>query len=367
MEIKSINDVIEVLKQFKEDGSKIIGVIQHGIFPDELIYASGAHPLKIILGGKEEQEIGDQYLSATTCPFSRSTLRFLETSHPLYSLIDTMIEGTFCNGVANIANYLDYFNIPSIPIFIPHGTKLSAFKYYLNELEKIKDYLEQLTGNKITSKKLIEAIKIYNEMRALLRKINNYRQQQEPPISGKIIHQLVAQANLMGPKIMIPKLRNFLKELEENPPHYSGVRIFLTGSGITLGDNLFDIIEEEYGGLVVADDLWSSTDFFLEDVDMNDSNPIKAIAIKYFCKNLCGRMIPDPRIPKILELYNTFGAQGIINHTLKYCDSYSNLKYEFRKIMLKNNIQVLDLDRDYADSDMGQLRTRIEAFLEMIV
>jgi len=79
-------------------------------------------------------------------------------------------------------------------------------------------------------------------------------------------------------------------------------------------------------------------------------------------------MIPESevRIPKIIELYHAFNASGIINHTLKYCDSYAGLKPEFRKVMKQRGIPVLELDRDYAEANIGQLQTRVEAFLEMI-
>ena len=156
------------------------------------------------------------------------------------------------------------------------------------------------------------------------------------------------------------------KKLKENPTSYSGRRILLTGTGITLGDSLTELIESQCKGLIVADDLWSSMDYFLEDVDNHNSDPLEAIATRYLCKNLCGRMIPDIRIPKILEFCHTFRASGIIYHTLKFCDSYANLRPEFRKFMSHQNIPVLDLDRDYAESNVGQMQTRIEAFLEMI-
>ena len=366
MTIEIINEAIEILKKYKDEGSKIVGIVQHGIFPDELVLAAGAIPLRLILGGEDEQEIGDQYLSATTCPFGRATLGFLEKQHPLYSFIDTVIVGTFCNGVQNVSNYLEYFKIPSMPIIIPHRSSGLAFDYYLNELHKLTNYLEQLTGNKITTKNISVAIKEYNQLRSLFREINDFRKNPNPPVCGQTIHQLVCQALLLGPKYMIPKLQNVLQQLEDSPSNHSGTRIFLTGSVITLGDPLIKTIEELCGGLVVADDLCTSTDYFLEDVDITDSDPFRALATRYLCRNLCGRMIPDSRIPTILNLYREFRAYGIINHTLKFCDSYSNLKTDFRKEMANKNIPVLDLDRDYAESTTGQIQTRIEAFLEMI-
>ncbi|MHA1652291.1 MAG: 2-hydroxyacyl-CoA dehydratase family protein [Candidatus Helarchaeota archaeon] len=340
--------------------------MQHGLFPDELVVAAGAVPLHLILGGKDEQELGDYYLSATTCPFGRSTLGFFEKKHPLYSLIDTMIVGTFCNGVQNVSNYLEYFNIPFIPFILPHSRTRSALNFYLHELKKIQTFLEEFTGNKITPQSLLNAIHTYNKMRNLLRKVNDYRKFENPPVRGMDIHQLVWQALLIGPQEMIPKIKHVLRQLENTTSNHSGVRLLLTGSGITLGDSILQLIEDQCAGLVVADDLWSCMDYFLEDVDSTASDLYRALGERYLYKNLCGRMIPDIRLQRILEFYDLFHASGVINHTLKYCDSYSNLKPEFRKILKLNNIPVLDLDRDYAESNIGQIKTRIEAFLEMI-
>ncbi|NVM27927.1 MAG: 2-hydroxyacyl-CoA dehydratase [Candidatus Helarchaeota archaeon] len=363
-----VTEAIEVLKQYKEGGTKIVGVVQHGIFPDELVVAAGAIPIRLILGGKDEQEIGDQYLSATTCPYGRATLGFLEEKDPLYSLIDTMILGTFCNGSQNVRNYLDNFNIPSITVSIPHTRGDYALKYYLSELKKVKTYLERLTGTQATPQSFSDAIKAYNQMRKLLRQINNYRKLDTPPVRGMTMQELVWQAFLLGPEVMIPRCKELLQNLADKPLTYSGTRVFLTGSGITLGDTILELIEEQCGGLIVADDLWSSMDYFLEDTTMDGVSPLKALAERYLCRNLCGRMTGEKeiRMPKILELYHAFRASGIIYHTLKFCDSYSNLKPEFKKFMNRHDIPLLDLDRDYAESSTGQIKTRVEAFLEMI-
>lgn len=367
MEARIINEAIETLTQYKEQGRKIVGVVQHGIFPDELVLAAGASPLKFILGGKDEQELGDQYLSATTCPYGRATLGFFHQGHPLYSLVDSVIVGTFCNGAQNVGNYLETFGIPSMPMFIPHDRSPSAIRFYISEMRKIKDYLERLTGNPISRDALSETIKQYNDLRKQLRVINDHRKKELSPVRGTTIHELVSYASLVGPEKGLIECKTLIKAIG-NASKYTGSRVFLTGSGITLGDSLLQLIEQECGGLIVADDLWSSMDYFLEDVSLNDSDLFSALADRYLCRNLCGRMAGEKeiRIPRILELYRTFKASGIINHTLKFCDSYSNLKPEFKRIMNRQQIQVLDIDRDFAESNVGQVQTRIEAFLEML-
>lgn len=361
---KLIENAVENLKEIKENGL-ILGIPQHGLVPEELIHASGLFPLRLTLAGREEQEIGDEYLSPTTCPFGRSSIGFFDKNHELYSKIDYLLTGTFCNGVQNIGNYAGYFDISTIPFITPHTHMKSAFSFYLSEIIKLKKELEKISKRKISNEDINRSIKIYNEARGILREIDFYRYQNPSLISGSDLFFLVHELMLIGPEKMIEKLIEFKNDIKNNAVIKNRRRVFLTGTGICLGDNLYEFIELECDGLIVGDDLWSGLDYYRVNVNL-DSNPLENLARKYLYDNMCGRMIPDPRINYIYELYKNSNARGIIYHILKYCDSYSGLKYEFKTSVNKKNIPILELERDYAESNIGQIKTRIEAFLEMI-
>ncbi|MHA1268571.1 MAG: 2-hydroxyacyl-CoA dehydratase subunit D [Candidatus Helarchaeota archaeon] len=362
---KIIEDAMENLKVYKEKNIRIIGIPQHGVFPDELIHAAGVFPLHLTLGGRDEQEIGDEYLSPTTCPFGRSTLGFFDKKNELYSMIDYLITGTFCNGVQNIGNYIDYFKIPVIQFITPHTQSETAFKFYLSEIYKLKLNIEKITGNTITEKSILASIKLYNEVRNYLKKIDSYRNQKPSKISGTELFYLIHKAILLGPEKTIPELKKICEELKYRNPIEKSKRVFLTGTGICLGDNLYELIESECDGLITGDDTWSGVDFFRVNVE-EIGDPLFNLAKKYLFQNMCGRMIPDPRLKTIYKLYKNSSSKGIIYHILKYCDSYSGIKYEFKTTLIKKNIPILELERDFAESNIGQLKTRIEAFLEMI-
>jgi len=78
-------------------------------------------------------------------------------------------------------------------------------------------------------------------------------------------------------------------------------------------------------------------------------------------------MIPESyRFKEIAKICKKRKIRGIINNYLKFCDSYSNTTDIFREEMKKEGILVLNLERDYSQSFIGQIKTRIEAFLEII-
>ncbi|MBD3226860.1 MAG: hypothetical protein GF329_01625 [Candidatus Lokiarchaeota archaeon] len=359
-----IENAIQNLKEIKNEKS-ILGFPQHGLVPEELIHAAGFFPLRLTLAGREEQEVGDEYLSPTTCPFGRSSIGFFEKDHELYSKIDYLLTGTFCNGVQNIGNYAKYFNLPVIPFITPHTATQTSFKFYLSEIYKLKQELEHINGKKINDNDIRNSIKLYNNARKILRNIDSIKMKNPSYIHGYELFYLIHELILMGPEKMMDKLYKFMEGLKDRRKIEKKGRVLLTGTGICLGDNLYEFIELECGGLIVGDDLWSGLDYYKVDVNL-EGDPIVNLTKKYLYNNMCGRMIPDPRINYIFDLFDNYKAKGIIYHILKFCDSYSGLKYEFKNSIQRRNIPILELERDYAETNTGQIKTRIEAFLEMI-
>ncbi|MHA1798796.1 MAG: 2-hydroxyacyl-CoA dehydratase subunit D, partial [Candidatus Helarchaeota archaeon] len=365
--------VYENLKKYKEDGKKIIGVIPHAIVPDELILASDAIPFHFCLGGTEDQmNTGHTYVSQTTCGFQRVVLGIFEEgesiSNQIYDLLDVVVSGTFCNGVQNSGMYLaNYFEKEQYKLIIPHTDKSNAFNFYLKELIEFKKFLEEKTGTTITTDKLNDSIKFYNELRELYRNIDKSRFEKEPIVSLSEIQNLLYDLFLNGPNRNLDTVKNFYGFLSKRTiSEKKGVRIFLTGSGILIEDKFVSILEE-LNCSIVGDDLWTGFEFYHALVENYLQDPLQALARKYLHKNLTGRMIPDTyRISTVLNECDKRNVEGIINNYLKFCDSYSNSADAFKSFMNKKGFPVLNLERDYSENSIGQLRTRIEAFIEII-
>ncbi|TFF88431.1 MAG: 2-hydroxyacyl-CoA dehydratase, partial [Promethearchaeota archaeon] len=206
-----IHDAIKNLKEITKD-KLIMGFPQHGLIPEELIHAAGFFPLRLTLAGRREQEIGDEYLSPTTCPFGRSSIGFLSEDHELYSKIDYLLTGTFCNGIQNVGNYAEYFDLPVIPFITPHTSSKTAFKFYLSEIIKLKKELEHISGIKINFQDINKSIKLYNNARRILRQINSYRIENPSLIHGYELFYLLHELMLNGPEMMIEKLNRFKED-----------------------------------------------------------------------------------------------------------------------------------------------------------
>ena len=373
MEKPDLYEIHENLVKFKEEGKKIVGVIPHSIVPDELIHAANCVPLHFCLGGTEEQmNTGHAYVSQTTCGFQRVNLGIFDEgesiSSQIYNLIDLIISGTFCNGVQNTAMYLNnYFNKENFPFIIPHTAKPDSLQFYKTQMILLKEKLEKLTGNKVTNEKLNISIKTYNTLRKVYQEIDKFRYNEKPVISLSDIQNLIYHLKLNGPNLNLAKAKKFHDILlNNNLPDKKGIRIFLTGSGITLEDQFISIIED-CNCIISGDDLCSGYEFFSSLVREVENDPLDALADRYLIKSLTGRMIPDTyRIKMLVIEYNRRNSKGIINSYLKFCDSYSNSADFFKIKMNRKDIQVLNLERDYSENSIGQLKTRIEAFLEIL-
>ena len=373
MEKPALYEIYEKLVEEKENGKKIVGIIPHTIVPDELIHAANAIPLRFCLGGTEEQmNTGHAYVAQTTCPFQRVNLGIFELgesiSYKIYDLVDLVISGTFCNGAQNTGMYLErYFNKEQFRFVIPHTNKKNAFDFYIEEIKAFKDLLERKLNVKITKNRLNDSIKLYNELRQYYLEIDKYRYGKQPIISLSEIQNLIYSLYLSGPEVNLEEVKMLRNQLNNNEvEEKDGIRVFLTGSGILMEDNFVSILED-CNSVIIGDDLWTGYEFYSSLVNNYSNKPLEALSERYLNRNLTGRMIPDSyRIKIILKEYEKRKALGIINNYLKFCDSYSNSADFFKSKMNKCNIPVLNIERDYSQNSVGQIRTRIEAFLEIL-
>lgn len=99
-----------------------------------------------------------------------------------------------------------------------------------------------------------------------------------------------------------------------------------------------------------------------------DRNPIEALAKKYL-EIPCASMTPNTRRVQLIEtLIGEYGIQGVVDLTWQACHTF-NVESHKVKEQVENGFQLpyLHIETDYSEHDREQLRTRIQAFLEMII
>jgi benzoyl-CoA reductase/2-hydroxyglutaryl-CoA dehydratase subunit BcrC/BadD/HgdB len=361
-----INTIYNRLSEFKASGKKIIGVFSHTLIPDELIYAAGAIPIKLNLGGDDRlAAIGTEYLTQATCPFARGCIGYFDQSNPIYTLFDAFIGGNFCNGDLCASEMIcKFFKIPWLRVTFPTTSRQFSLKFLRQEYLKLTEGLEALTGTQILSENLFSAFEKYNTLREALLQVNLQMKDHNTTLMGEDLHNLMHLFFLLGPDEALQILKTIKIEVGDS----SGTRvpILLSGSGIALGDELIHIIEE-LNARVTINDTWTGLYFYNEKLVYSpQDDPFDALVNHYLLKNESARMVPNVRrVPRVLKLVKDYNIKGVINHILKFCDPYVADRTRFKTALQAVDIPVLELERDYATS-LEQLKTRIGAFLEML-
>ncbi|RLB83136.1 MAG: 2-hydroxyacyl-CoA dehydratase [Deltaproteobacteria bacterium] len=356
----------------KEVGTKVVG-LYCTFAPKELVRAVGAIPVGLC--GKDQTPIRDAetILPANLCPLIKSSYGYAITNTcPYFYLSDFLIGETTCDGKKKMFELLGQLK----PLFLMHlppcCDENRSLNYWVGEVIRLKDFLERQTGTKIGEEELSRQIKIHNKKRVLLKEIVGYCANYPVPISGTDMMVVMESRNfLVDIEGYINNLQRLARELQAIKREGRSVcspdapRILLTGCPVGKGSEKVLRIIEECGGVVVCQEHCTGIKSFNLLVDEDDA-PYKAIAHRYL-KTPCSCMTPNQgRIELLCQLIEDFKIQGVVDLTWQCCHTYNVESYLIKTFLEKRyQIPLLHLETDYSESDTGQLKTRIEALLEM--
>ena len=360
----------QILKS-KEEGKKIIGTLCLYV-PDELICACGAD--RVILCGGRSAPIAaaEEYLPRNLCPLIKSSFGSVidqkcskTKSCPHFGLVDLIVAEATCDGKKKMYELLDKYN-PTYVMDLPQKPEnQNALEYYIKELESLKDVLEKLTGNKISDAQLRNEIKSANETRKLLHALYELRKRDSPPIRGTEMLKVLQQMHFLAPDEFRKNLVLLFDEIKGKKRENSGPRIMISGCPMASGNMKVPEIIEERGGLIVVEESCTGTRAFWDLVDEN-KEPMRALAERYL-KIPCACMSPnDRRIAHIFQLAGDFNVDGVVYYTLQFCHGYNVEKYRVAEALKKSGIPLLSIETDYSEADTEQIKTRVDAFLEML-
>jgi benzoyl-CoA reductase/2-hydroxyglutaryl-CoA dehydratase subunit BcrC/BadD/HgdB len=289
---------------------------------------------------------------------------------PYYRIIDALFIPVTDSNNRAISDTLGFHTDMNLfPYGIPHTKDLSSFKYYLRGIERVKEKLEEITGNSISDQRLKEAIELCNREKALLRDISLMRKNDPSPISGKEFAVLNHASFLFDKSVALETLESLSKELKGNGvPHKKGPRLLFTGSTLAMGDyKVLDLIEEA-GGTVVIEEFAEGLKPYWQNVKTT-GDPLEALAEAYFMERIAPAWFRpgSDRLQYLVQLAGEFNVSGVIWYQLMYRESYKIESYYFPEILKKETgLSMLTLESDYDPSETGQLRTRIETYIETL-
>ena len=335
--------------------------------PEEIIWAAGALPYRI-LGTSGEISRADGHLQAYSCSLVRGALDDALTGK--LDFLDGTVFPHTCDSIQRLSDIwrlnagLDLHLDLVLPVKL--NTK-SAEDYMQAVIKKFHHDFETGFGVEITPAKLSKAIQTFNQIRADLQRIYEIRRDHCELVSSRDLHAIVKASMVMDRSELAERLSAVVDLLQTQNPETdtSGKRLVLTG-GICSMPEIYQPIEDA-GGTVVWDDFCTGSRYFEGRIDP-DGDPLNSIGHRYFNRIICPAKHRDcfSRGNSLLKMVENTRAQGVIFVLLKFCDPHA-FDYPYIKELLdRAGIHSLLLEIEDQQTSEEQLRTRLEAFIELL-
>ncbi len=365
------------LLKCKEQGMKVIGSYCT-YCPRELVIAAGA--ISVGLCGTRDAPIAaaEKDLPRNLCPMVKSSYGLAVTDQcPYFAMSDIVIGETTCDGKMKMFEVMKSKGIKDIYVMnLPHMPEYeSSYKLWIEELKRLKKYIEATFKVAVTDEKLRDAIHVCNEEQRAKQALFDVNQAKPALISGmdllNVSFQVGFQADRRESIRMLDELTADIRRRAARGETVGDIttrRILFTGTPVGVGSEKVIKLIEDAGALVVAMETCGGYKTVGLHIDESDpSDPLELMAKKYM-KIPCSIMSPNlERLALLRQMIKDFRIDGVVDLTWQACHTY-NIESFFVEKMVRSefNLPFLHLETDYSQSDIETLRVRIEAFLEMI-
>lgn len=371
----------EEIRAAKEQGRKVIGYMC--LFaPIEMILAADAIPVRVNSGWYDTSKLGDRVVPVEVCPMVRSTIgaKMIDLS-PYLELSDAVISVLTCDGMTKLGEILSDYK-PIWTMTLPRvKDSEQSLRLWNEEVKSMKKQIETLTGNKITRKKLRSAIELTQKATKAFRRLQDLRKG-APVIMGRdamLVNQTYMWDDIERWTAKTEQLCNELENRAQEkiwacPPDTP--RVMVTGTPMIWPDNwkVPTLIEEGSPmGILVADELCSSERILYDPVGVDEwsmNDMMNAISERYLMASTCPCFTSEDgnedRINWLLNKIKEWNIQGVIYYVVRGCMLYAMEYTRIKKVLNRIGVPVYYLDTEYTREDVGQIKTRVEAFLEML-
>ena len=353
--------------EHKEKGGLIMGCYS-AMVPEELMWSCGVLPVQFLMSPGDYGE-SHAYLPPYVCDCSKSILE--EDVKGTYSYLDGLMVSHVCETIRGLAGILGVRRPDGFAhVFTaPADNDPGARKYLKAELTGLADKLQNLGAAPMSRELLEEAISVYNENRGLISELYRIRGENPGAVEPEQVLSAVLSAGIMPRPQHNEMLRGFLKTIHKGPEK-TGTRIILSGllfeNEVIGGSNLFSIFREN-NALVVWDDLAAGMRYRLERVeDLEGGDPLDRLVESFMGPQPAPLRSPaENKAGQLLQAARNYGGEGVIFLTPKYCDPILFNIPTLTQILKEYGLPALCLEVS-GSLPLGQMRTRVEAFLEMI-
>ena len=362
------------LVEARKNGQKVFGTFCVYV-PDEVVIAANGIVTGLCGGSQFWVPDGEKVLPKSTCPLIKASIGArLGKTCPFFRLADMYVGETTCDGKKKAWEILGE-DVPMHIMDIPQMKRPEDIERWAGEIKKFAKVVEDLTGNQITIETLNAAIKTVNEKRKAMARVYDARKAEKLPISGKdalLMSQIAFFDDPARCAQMCNKLADELEQRIEDGVTVFPVgtkRIMLTGTPLAIPNWKLHHIVETSGAAVVCEEMCTGTRYFenLVEEDCKTLDEAYMALAQRYMKTNCACFTPNTgRIDDLLRLAKEYKADGIIDVNLKFCCLYDTEGYHVERAMKAAGIPVLGIETDYTDTDAEQLKTRVQAFVEML-
>ncbi len=354
-----------LVEQAASDGRIPIGY-SCSFVPEALLMADRLFPVRLRAPGVAGTELADNYLSTLVCSYTRSLLEFAMDDR--YGLIRGWVFVPSCAHMQRLIDNMEYLRKPAFShvIDVPRKANDATLAWMEEELGMLAKKLASHFGVDTGSASLMKAIDEWNRFAETVNAIGDLRKKESPPITGAEFHSMV-MASLASPKDMIlPGIETLRREIE-NRKGMDKYRARLMVAGAHLHDPELIRIIESQGGLVVADRFCTGTIPGFKPIEAG-GDPIRALAAHTFEKTQCPRMMEnfEMRLQGIIDTVREYRVDGVLIEVIKFCDLWGVDSMPLVSALRKEGVPVLKIEREYRTGCEGQLRTRVQAFIESL-
>ncbi len=342
-------------------------------FPQEIAMAMGACVVGLCSTSDETIPDAEKDLPRNLCPLIKSSYGFAKTDKcPYFYFSDLIVGETTCDGKKKMYEYLGQFK-PVYTMELPNSQSPEGLELWTKEIIKLKEKLESHFETTITDEAVREQVKIMNEVRRAMKEFYALTKVEPVPILGQNLFSVLYGSSFRFNKVKLPDeiravIAKVKAEYAENPNKYpKAPRILVTGCPIGGGASKCVKAIEDNGGHVVVFENCSGAKSFDKLVDEDAPDIYRAIAERYLSIG-CSVMTPNPnRLELLGRLIDEYRVDAVVEITLQACHTYNVETLGIKRFVNEvKGIPYMAVETDYSTADIGQLNTRMAAFIEML-
>ena len=367
----------ELVQKAKNEGGIALGYTCYHI-PEVLLNCGNCFSVRLRAPRTGSMDIATYYMSNFLCGYSKAILeRAIEGG---YNFLNAVLASETCSEINRTLEHFELLDlVPNEKFFLtfldaPFKIEPHTIKHYVKQTRlKILDMLTSVYGVDTSDEALKKAVEEHNEVCRLMTEIGDYRKEDNPRITGYEYHILNLATYCCPKSLILPILRETAEELKTREPDLKKkfrAKIVVVGS--EMDDSEFTSLIEDSGALVVADRYCFGALPGRQEIKLVEGEDVLTqICTHYLRTSQCPRFMSHEKVQErrdyVKSLVDEYGADGVMYEQLKFCEYWGYERALASYVMNGDyGVPTAAVDRQYTASASGQLRTRVQAFVESL-